>query len=136
VEIDLTSPYAMKQATLVIGADDYSSAVSQAEFQPSTSSSSWTAINGHSVQLPSTATWVLALGLAQDDDPGGLSRYLLAHEGEQVAVKLTPVVGGTVWDATVTLTPGAIGGTAGADLAVAQVNLPVIGKPVPTDPAP
>jgi hypothetical protein len=131
--IDLASPFAMKNARLSIGADDYSAAVSQAEFQPTTNTASWRAINGNTVQNVDSATWVLALGLAQDDDPAGLSRYLLAHEGEEVPVTLVPVVGGTSWAATVVLTPGAIGGTAGADLAGAQVNLPVIGKPVPTD---
>lgn len=133
--INLASPYAMKQATLEFGTDDYTAAVSQAEFQPSTSPSEWRGIGGNVITQTATASWVLALGLAQDDDPAGLLRYLLAHEGEEVAVTLTPVTGGTAWDATVIITPANIGGTAGADLAVAQVNLPVIGKPVPTDAA-
>lgn len=134
--INLASPFAMKNATLEFGADDFTQAVSQAELQPSVTTSKFTSIGGHVVQGVDPASWVLALNIAQDDDPAGLSRYLLLHEGEEVVTKLTPVEGGTVWTQTVIVTPGNIGGTAGADLAQGTVNLPVIGRPVPTDPTP
>ena len=135
-EINLASPFAMKSATLEFGADDYTQAVSQAELQPSTSTSTFRSIGGHVLTGTDRATWVLALGIAQDDDPAGLSRFLLEHEGEEVVTKLTPVNGGTVWTQTVIVTPGSIGGTASADLAQSTVSLPVIGRPTPTDPAP
>lgn len=133
--INLTSPYAMKAATLVVDGDDYSQAVSQAEFQPATSQGTFTSISGHTVTEASPATWTLALGLAQDDNPAGLLRYLYDHEGEAVEVTLQPRDGGTVWAATVILTPGNIGGTAGNSPVTAQVNLPVNGRPAPITPA-
>lgn len=134
--INVTSPYAMKAATLKIEADDYTAHVNQAEFQPSSSTGSWTGIGGNVIQDQSIATWTLALGLVQDDDATGLLRYLFDHEGEVKTIELAPRgVGGTKWTAEVTITPANIGGTASNTPVGSTVSLPVNGKPVPTSAA-
>lgn len=133
--INLASPYAMKNATLTFGEDDYTAAVSQAELQPSTNTSTWKGVGGNTITGTDNASWVLALGLAQDDDPAGLMRYLFDNEGAEVPVTLVPVADGTSWAATVIVSPTNIGGTAGSDLAQSTVSLAVVGKPVPTDAA-
>lgn len=130
-KINLTSPYAMKSATLTVDGTDFTQAVSQAEFQPSVSSGSFTSIGGHTVTESAPATWALALGLAQDDNPGGLLRYLYDNEGEQVSVSLQPRAGGTRWTADVILSPANVGGTAGNSPVTSTVTLAVSGRPVP-----
>lgn len=127
--IDLTSPYAMKQSKITFGADDYTDAVSQAEFQPSTSTGSWGGIGGRTVTQVSNATWALVLGLAQDDDPDGLLTYLFENEGDTVTVLLEPVEGGTGWSCPVTISPANVGGSAGSSIAVSTVTLACAEKP-------
>ncbi len=62
-----------------------------------------------------------------------LLRYLLAHKGERKDVTFVPKAGGPSVTATLIITPGAIGGSAGADLATATVTLPLIGEPLFVD---
>lgn len=131
--VPLTTPYALKTATLTLGSDDYTAAVSQVLFTPSTSTSTWTGIGGNVISDLSTASWTVAIGYAQDLAPTGLTRYLLDHAGEKVPAVFTPKSGGPAINATVTLTPGAIGGTAGADLSTATATFAVDGAPVFND---
>lgn len=131
--INLASPYAMKAATLTVAGSDFTAAVSQAEFQPSVSSGTFVSIGGTTVTETATATWTLALGLAQDDNPAGLLRYLYDNEGKAVVVTLRPrATGGTLWTATVIVSPASVGGTAGNAPVTSQVNLAVVGKPAPS----
>jgi hypothetical protein len=127
--IDLTSPYAMKQSKITFGADDYTDAVSQAEYQPSTSTSPWEGIGGRVIQMTGNATWQLVLGLAQDDDDAGLLTYLFENEGDVVTVVLEPVEGGAGWSCPVVLSPANVGGTAGSAVAVSTVTLACTEKP-------
>lgn len=127
--IPLTTPYSLKAATLSIAADDFTAAVSQVEFTPSTSASTWRGIGGNIVRDQAIAEWSCSLGFAQDLDPTGLLRYLHENEGDQVAAVFTPLAAGPTISATLVLSPGAIGGTAGADIATASVSLVVVGKP-------
>lgn len=127
--IALTSPYSLKTATLSIAADDFTAAVSQVQFDPSTSASTWRGIGGNIVRDQSIAEWSVTLGLAQDLDPAGLLRYLLDHEGEEKAAVFTPTTGGPSVTADVIISPAAIGGTAGADIATSSVTLVVVGAP-------
>lgn len=142
--IALTSPYAMTDATLEIGLgwnadtlDDYTAAVSKAQLTPSTSGSNWTGIGGNTVASTSPAAWKADGSLAQDDAPGGLSRFLFDHDNERATIRLTPTAGGQAWKANVTLSATAIGGQAGT-LAAGDFSFPVQGKPVPlpTTPGP
>ncbi len=131
--IPLTSPYSLKTATLTIAGDDFTAAVTQVEFQPSTSSSTVRTIGGDVYKDSAISEWSCAVGIVQDLHPSGLLRYLLDHEGEEKAVVFTPKVGGPGIAATLVMSPGAIGGTAGPDRTTASVNLAVVGKPVFVD---
>ncbi len=125
--------YAMNEATLTLGADDWTAVVTQAELAPQTGTVV-TGIGGHKYR--GKALWQLNLGHLQDADLDGLTRYLFDHEGETVAFVLTPVEDGIAWGGEVVLAPTAIGGTGGTDLAQASATLEVVGRPTPVDPAP
>lgn len=125
----LASPFTLRDATLTVEADDYTAAVSQAQFDPTTNTASWTGIGGNVVQDVSPTTWVLTLAVAQDLDPAGLSRYLHENVGQRKTVTLTPKSLGPSVTATVILAPVAIGGTADGNLATGTVGLPVDGTP-------
>lgn len=127
--IPLASPYAMKQSKITFGADDYTDAVSQAEFQPSTNSGTFESIGGRVVTMTSNATWNLVLGLAQDDANAGLLTYLFENEGDEVTVVLQPVEGGTGWSCLVALSPANVGGSAGGTPALSTVTLACLEKP-------
>lgn len=127
--VPLAAPYTMSTATLVIGVDDYTAAVSQAQFDPSFSTNTWTGIGGDALSFTSPASWALTVGIAQDLDPAGLLRYLLDHAGETATVTLTPLAAEDPITATVTLAPGTIGGSADGSAAVAVVTMGVQGKP-------
>lgn len=128
--VPLTSPYSLKAATLAIGADDYTAAVSGVTFTPSTSTASWRGIGGNTVSDVDTAVWACQIDHAQDLSPAGLTRYLLEHAGETVAVVFTPKSAGPAIEATITLTPAAIGGSASsAGIATATATCPVTGAP-------
>ena len=129
VAVPLTAPYTMSTATITIGDDDYTAAVSQAQFDPSFSSNTWTGIGGDALTFTSPASWSLVLAIAQDLDPAGLLRYLLEHAGEQVTVTLTPLAAEDPITASVILAPGSIGGTADGSAAVATITMGVQGKP-------
>jgi hypothetical protein len=129
VAVPLTAPYTMSTATLTIGIDDYTAAVSQAQFDPSFSSNTWTGIGGDALTFTSPASWALVIAIAQDLAPDGLLRYLLDHAGEQVTVTLTPLAAEDPITAKVILAPGSIGGTADGSAAVATITMGVQGKP-------
>lgn len=142
-DVPLTNPFAMNNAVLEIGLgygattfDDYTEAVSQAEFTPTTSTGTWTGIGGNQLSFNSPTTWVLTTALAQDNTEDGLSDFLFDHDGEAATVRLTPVDGGRSWEGDVTLSPTAIGGTAGNTPAVGTATFPLQGKPrkVPATP--
>lgn len=131
--IAVTSPYSLKNAVLSIDVDDFSQHVSQVEFAPSTSQSTWRSINSHVIRDQSTAEWACTLGLVQDLNPDGLFRYLLEHEGEKKDVTFTPLVSGPSITATLVISPSNIGGTADGNTATATVSLVVDGKPAFSD---
>jgi hypothetical protein len=117
------NPFVLRDVDLVIGADNYEAHTSQVEFTPTTSQVSWTGLANNTVTSQTTATWQCTIALAQDwGTPNSLSQYLMDNEGEVVSVTFTPASGQGSFEADVTITPGAIGGTAGA-FAVATVTL-------------
>lgn len=127
--VSLTTPYTMSTATFTIGVDDYTAAVSQAQFNPSVSTNTWTGVGGNALTFTGPATWALVLAIAQDLAPTGLLRYLLAHAGEQVTVTLTPLAAEDPITASVILSPGSLGGTADGSAAVATITMGVQGAP-------
>lgn len=132
--IALTTPYSLKDATFSVATDDYSAAVTQVQFAPSVATSTVRTIDGVAHKDQSTAEWSCTIGFVQDLAAGGLARYLLDHDGESKAVTFTPKSGGPSITATLVVSPGAIGGTAGADLTTATATL-VSSKPVFSDSA-
>ena len=92
--IPLTTPYSIKSASFTVVADDYASAISQVQFDPTSSPTKFTAINGNIVKDASVPDWMCTLSHAQDLATGSLTRYLLANSGLTKAVTFVPVAGG------------------------------------------
>lgn len=128
--VALTQPYTMKNATFAVAADNYETALTGVTFNP-TAGGIVQLINGS--QISGDASWVCQLGTVQDLAPTGLTRYLMDHEGEELAVTFVPELEGPTVNTTLTITPGTFGGTADNNPKQAQVNLPVKGKPTFTD---
>lgn len=128
--IPLTGYYSLKTSILTIAADDFTAAVSQIQFDPSTSPTTWKGIGGNVIKDAPIADWTATLAHAQDTANGSLTRYLLANQGQQKAVVFTPVTGGPAISATVIIVPSTLGGTADGNIAQSTVQLPVIGTPV------
>lgn len=127
--------YVLKTATVLIqrdGAadvDDFSDHVGEITLTPTSSSGSWTAVNGKVISDQSVSTWAATLGLVQDLDSSGLLRYLLTHEGEKADVVATLADGADDLNITVTLSPATIGGQPGANPLASSVTLPMDGRP-------
>ena len=104
-------PFMLGASTLTIDGDAYEGEISAALFTPTSSTVPWTAINGETYTFAVPATWVLDLTYAQDwAAAASLSRYLHDNEGDRVTAVFEPIDGGPSVTATVTITPGAIGG--------------------------
>lgn len=130
--VALTTPFALKNATLSIDSDDYTAAVTQVAFLPSIATSTVRTIDGVAHKDQSTAEWSCTIGFIQDLDSSGLLRYLLDNDGATKSVIFVPKTSGPSISANLVVSPGTIGGTGGADLAVGTVTLAST-KPVFTD---
>lgn len=130
-EIDVT-PIVLTDSIIEIEDDDFAAAISSAVFTPTSSTVTWQGLKKTSSFTGVTpASWVFALGYAVDiASTESLANYLHEHEGETKAATFRPQsdIGPSV-TANIIITPGAIGGTAGA-VPTATVNLGVNGKPV------
>lgn len=110
------NPLALKDVVMSLGTDDYVKHVNGVTFTPTSSSYSWTGLDGTTYTDTTPATWVCALAYMQDwETVNSLSQYLLEHEGETVTATFKPRSGsGPSFTSTLTITPGAIGGQVGA----------------------
>lgn len=105
------APFMLGNSTLSLDGSAFEGEISSAIFTPTSSTVPFTAINGDTYTFAVPTTWTLALGYAQDwAEADSLSRFLLEHEGERVDAIFEPIDGGPTVTATVTVTPGAIGG--------------------------
>lgn len=131
--VALTQPYRMKDATLTVAADDFTAAVDGAVFNAA-AAPVWKGIGGSRRTAP--ADWTLNVSAAQDLAAGSLQRYLLANEGTEKAVVLTPVADGPTVSATVVIAaPSAIGGPASeTNLVGFTAAMECTGTPVFDDP--
>ena len=130
-----TSPLFVKSALVKFGASDsYETAVRDIKFTPSTSVVTTRAMAPAAIyQDVDLATWTLEMTYLQDWSVAtSLSRYLYANEGSVVTLTFEPINGGATITASVTVSPGAIGGAVGA-YAEASVSLPST-KPTFVDP--
>lgn len=128
-------PFILGASTLTLDGDAYEGQINSAVFTPSASVTTWTAIDSSTYSFTSPATWVLDLGYAQDwAFADALSRYLHENEGAVVSAVFEPIDGGPSVTATVTITPGAIGGDSTA-VATGTIQLgstkPVVGAVIP-----
>lgn len=99
------------KAPVSIGSDEYTAHLSQAEFQPTQPTSSWTDLDGKVTNFGGESSWQLALAGAQDwETVNSLSQYLNAHEGEEITVTIE-LPGGATATGTVIAAAVNIGGT-------------------------
>lgn len=131
-------PYVLRDCTLNIkdGATDvgdYEMHVSKVEITPNANVQVWKGLSPTATfQGIAPIDWVANVDYAQDwETVNSFSQYLLANTGKKVTVKFTPKVGAGLKAVTVTVTllPGAIGGTVGS-FATGSVALPIDGQPV------
>lgn len=120
------NPFLMGDSKLTLGTDDgFEAHVSSAMFTPANNAPvSWKGLTPTSrFSKTPRADWTLDLGYAQDwDEAQALARFLYDHEGEDITATLEPINGGPGATATVSITPGAIGGEVDT-VAVGTVSL-------------
>lgn len=107
------NPILLGECKLTLGTDDYEAHVSSAAFTPQNNSPiTWKGLTP-TARFSKTprADWTLDLELAQDwETAAALSTYLYDNEGDDVTATFEPVDGGDAFTATISVTPGAIGG--------------------------
>ena len=119
------SPLVLKDSVLTLGTDTYEKHVSQVLFAPNSSTISWQGLTPASKFTDVTsAEWTCQLSYVQDwETADSLSQFLFGHEGESISATFKPKSGtGPSFTATLTITPGAIGGQVNA-YATTQVTL-------------
>jgi hypothetical protein len=107
-------PLVLKDVILTVETDTYEKHVSGVTFEPSSSTIRWQGLTPDSKFTSVTsADWTCKLDYVQDwETADSLSAYLFEHEGEEVDVVFKPRSGsGPTFTATLTITPGSIGGT-------------------------
>ena len=117
------APFVVRNVLLTLGTDDYRHSVSTVQFNPSAPTASFKGLGGVSTKFVGISEWTCDLEYAQDwATVNSLARYLLANEGSNVAAIFQPVAGGPGFTATLSITPGSIGGAVDAT-ATAKVTL-------------
>lgn len=98
------------KAPVSIGTDEYTAHLSQAQWDPTQPTSTWTDLDGKTTNFGGSSAWVLNLAGAQDwATVNSLSHFLIEHEGEEITVSFD-VPGGT-WAGTAIAAAVSIGGT-------------------------
>ena len=129
------TPLFIKSALVKFGAtDSYEAAVTDVKFTPSTSVVTTRAMAPAAIyQDADLASWTLEMTYLQDWSVAtSLARYLYTNEGSVVTLTFEPIAGGATITASVTVTPGDIGGAVG-QYSQASVSLPST-KPTFVDP--
>lgn len=125
------NPLFLKSATLTIDGIAVADEVSNVTFTPTSSAITFKGISGLTSQSSSVEVWAVSLTYIQDwTQANSLSMRLFNNANKSVTVVFRPSGGATgpSVTATVTLTPGAIGGAVDA-AAESSVTLPVSGRP-------
>jgi hypothetical protein len=125
------APFVLKDATFMVGADNYEAHVSQVEFAPSVQTLTWQGLTPSAAFSDSSSpSWSATIAYAQDwITPDSFSQYLIEHQGETIAATFTTNDGAGSWAVNLIITPGAVGGTVNA-YAVATVTLGISGQPL------
>jgi hypothetical protein len=121
----------MKNVTFKVAATDYATQLSSVALTPASATATWAGFNGATQKNTSAADWQADITFGQDWSASGFSKYLFDNEGKSVVATFAPVSGGPTFTATVTLTPGSVGGAVNA-YAESTVSLPIDGKPTVT----
>jgi len=123
-------PFVLKDATFLVGADNYEAHVSQVEFAPSVQTLTWQGLTPAAAFSDSSSpSWAATIAYAQDwKTPNSFSQYLRAHQGQTIASTFTTNTGAGTWAVNLIITPGAVGGTVNS-YAVATVTLGISGQP-------
>lgn len=114
------NPLVLRNVDLIVdeGTDDlnFKKHVDGVTYTPSTSQQSWTGGDGSTYTDSSSATWTLVISYVQDwESEDSLSQFLLANEGTSFPVTFKPRTGsGPTFTSTITIAPGAIGGSVNA----------------------
>lgn len=114
------NPIVLKDVELTIGGtDNYSAHASSVTFTPSFSNVTWQGLSPDSAFTDTTAvTWTVAIEYAQDWSTSGLSTYFYTNAGTsksvQFSTKKTQTTGDPIWDTTVYINHGSIGGAVNA----------------------
>lgn len=121
-------PFILQDATLTLGTDDYSAAVSTIQAVPNAPTANWKGLKkGSSFSAVGDPSWVVNLNFAQDwDTATTMARYLLNNIGKVVACTFAPRSGGTSFTCSVLIMPPPVGGDVDS-VAVGTVSLPVQG---------
>ena len=96
-------PYVLKNATLAIAADDFTTAISQAVFVPQVVWSWIDRLASASTPMFERVRWTCTLSYLQDLTDGSLALYLIEHIAETKEIIFTPVAGGKSVRASVML---------------------------------
>lgn len=133
------SPLLLKDVTMTLDADaggvgtpvDFAIELTAVTFTPAATTSTLRTLSPEGVySSTSTATWSATLEYVQDwDSTTSLSRFLFDNEGAEVPAVFKPRSGsGPSFEATLVITPGAIGGQVDA-WAQTSVTLGCTGRP-------
>lgn len=130
-----TGAYVIRNAVVTIDTVEYANQCTRAELVPTADTQTLkTLVPDGIVQDVDSNVWALNLALIQDYTTAvGLARYLTDNHGTQIDLTLEPKAGGVSAACTVVAKAINFGGTQG-EFAVSEIELPVIGQPVFTDP--
>jgi len=121
----------MKNVTFKVASTDYATQLSSVTLTPNATTATWAGFNGATQKNTASADWQADLTFGQDWTATGFSKYLFDNEGKSVVATFAPASGGPTFTATVTLTPGSVGGGVNT-YAESTVSLPIDGKPTVT----
>jgi len=125
-------PLFLSDTLLSLGEDEFAAAVSSVIFTPAADRVTFRGGRPDAVfSASNSAAWTADITYVQDwTSEVSLSRFLFENEGRSIEAVFTPQNGDAATvTATLSITPGAVGGAIGAH-ATATVSLGVVGRPV------
>lgn len=127
------SPFVLRDVEFTVEDDDYAKHVSTVQFVPDVASLTWQGLTPDAAFTDvGSPTWTCKIDYAQDwTTSGSFSQYLMDNAGQRKTVTFKPLgaaTGKPVFTATLTITPGPIGGDVNT-VQVGEVTLGVVGAP-------
>lgn len=130
-----TGAFVMRNSVVTIDTVAYANQTSTARLTPEVETLTWKGLVPDAiVQDVDSPVWTFNLNAIQDYTVAvGLARYLTDNHGTQIDVTLEPKAGGVSAAFTAVAVATEFGGEQGS-FATVELELPVIGQPVFTDP--